>query len=578
MSKITRIGRALLDREAGGDRRVWFRLVTTQVDRHGTIINPAGVRLDDHKNNPVFVWMHDYSRRDDGSPPPPDVVIGRVVEYDQTAENLDICVEFDVDEFADLCLQKVRRGFLNMVSIGCNVLAEGKRKIGTREVPYYAETDLLEASLVIIGSNRGALKLDRAAAAEIVRAVEAPIEEPEPELAIEPAPAPAPEPDRFAQLRDAAVALWGERGIGAAEAARAFATAPPAEAPATHAKPASPASPAPATVQHDVPAAAQASPYLPGVRADSAPPSDRRPERNRDMPVTPKKTDSARWAFRGLLGSALECLETMAYVVDAGLVEDESAGAMRAHMDAEMAALDDWAGAYRATFSAVDGVVRAAPELKDAALKTRFVELYAKIGPLPRSERSLLAQYLGDEAAKDPERLEERLLALTEDSKQLVVVREAAKVTAAEADRIARDKAITDGLDKRLITPAEAKAMRGLNPATGAEDPATAWSRGRVERYVADREKQGGAVASIARMGEVNPVEPQQGKPPVATPGTLIRFGGSGTGGGLGLTEDALAQMAGVSPEKIRGYAETAAGLQSSEAHPAIARAAALKQ
>lgn len=167
-------GTPLLHRAVSGDRRVWFRLVTRDVDRHGTIIEPAGVVLTSHKQNPVFLWMHDSGGSERKATPSPDVVIGHVTDYDQTVDHLDIEVEFDDDGpqgLATKCYRKVKRGLLRMVSIGCNVLAETLTRIGEVDVPTFTQTELLECSLVIIGSNRQALKLDRAAAAEMVSAL-----------------------------------------------------------------------------------------------------------------------------------------------------------------------------------------------------------------------------------------------------------------------------------------------------------------------------------------------------------------------------------------------------------------------
>lgn len=185
-NSLRRIGTPLLNRATPGDRQVWFRLVTRDVDRHGTIIEPAGVDTRAFLANPVFLWMHD-SGGGDRPTPPPDVVIGRVVEIDQTVEHFDICCQFDNDDtrevtvlpdgsesvtikpgLATTCYRKVKAGFLRAVSIGCNALAESRATIDGVEVPVYTAVELLECSLVIIGSNRGALKLDRAAAAAMV--------------------------------------------------------------------------------------------------------------------------------------------------------------------------------------------------------------------------------------------------------------------------------------------------------------------------------------------------------------------------------------------------------------------------
>lgn len=168
---LQRYGQPLLDRAVSSQRRVWFRLVTRDIDRHGTIIEPAGVDMTAFRANPVFLWMHDSGGGE--VTPPPDVVIGRVTNFDQSVDALDIEVEFDDDGdgLAATCFRKVKDGFLRMVSIGCNVLEEETVMIGTHKVPVYTRTELLECSLVIIGSNRGALKLDRSRVAAMLREV-----------------------------------------------------------------------------------------------------------------------------------------------------------------------------------------------------------------------------------------------------------------------------------------------------------------------------------------------------------------------------------------------------------------------
>lgn len=168
---LQRYGQPLLERATSLQRRVWFRLVTRDIDRHGTIIEPAGVDMTAFRANPVFLWMHDSGGGE--VTPPPDVVIGRVTNFDQSVDALDIEVEFDDDGdgLAATCFRKVKDGFLRMVSIGCNVLEEETVQIGTHKVPVYTRTELLECSLVIIGSNRGALKLDRSRVAAMLREI-----------------------------------------------------------------------------------------------------------------------------------------------------------------------------------------------------------------------------------------------------------------------------------------------------------------------------------------------------------------------------------------------------------------------
>ena len=164
--KTLRRDAGLLRRDTAGARRATFRLVTPVIDRHGTIILPEGVKLDSHKRaGSPFLWMHQSG--DGFSAPPPDVLIGKVVEYVQSPQALDITAEFFDDGpggLATKCWDRVQAGLLRSVSIGCAVLRAETRQVDGRAVEVYTETELWEASLVIIGSNPEALRLDRAAA------------------------------------------------------------------------------------------------------------------------------------------------------------------------------------------------------------------------------------------------------------------------------------------------------------------------------------------------------------------------------------------------------------------------------
>ena len=160
---LTYTGAALLD-ETAPDRCVWFRAATRAKDRHGTVIEPGGIDLRYHRQNPVFIWSHAPGRSDVTQEVcSPEVAIGRVVEYRQVREALDVCVEFDTDPFADLCYRKVQRGFLNAVSIGAVLFGKETIELNGVEVPYFPRSELWEISLVLVGSNREALRIDRSA-------------------------------------------------------------------------------------------------------------------------------------------------------------------------------------------------------------------------------------------------------------------------------------------------------------------------------------------------------------------------------------------------------------------------------
>jgi len=149
----------LVLRELTGPRRATFRLVTPEVARDGIVLLPGGVDIRAHQRaGSPFIWCHDTSS--------PDSVIGRVVEYRQSPQALDIVVEFTDDGpqgLATRCWQKVQAGLINSVSVAAAVIASEKRQIGGREVVVATRSELQEASLVIVGADRGAVRLDRAA-------------------------------------------------------------------------------------------------------------------------------------------------------------------------------------------------------------------------------------------------------------------------------------------------------------------------------------------------------------------------------------------------------------------------------
>ena len=133
--------------------------VIAEIARDGMILLPEGVDCAAHKAaGSPFIWCHDQSA--------PDNAIGRVVEYQQSPAALDIVVEFaddGPDGLASKCWAKVQAGLIRSVSIGAAPLATETRQVGGRPVLVVTRSELLEASLVIIGSDRGAVRLDRAA-------------------------------------------------------------------------------------------------------------------------------------------------------------------------------------------------------------------------------------------------------------------------------------------------------------------------------------------------------------------------------------------------------------------------------
>ncbi|HRI51113.1 MAG TPA: hypothetical protein PLW65_13120, partial [Pseudomonadota bacterium] len=132
-------------------RTVWFRLNTGARDRHGTIFEPAGLRLENFIHNPAFVWNH----RDAEGTAEPDDAIGRVLQLKVDDASVLIQVEFARTRKAELCLKQVQDGFLRMVSVRALPL----RKHQEGDVTVYDEWELWSASLCIVGSNPEALAL-----------------------------------------------------------------------------------------------------------------------------------------------------------------------------------------------------------------------------------------------------------------------------------------------------------------------------------------------------------------------------------------------------------------------------------
>lgn len=133
----------------GADNRVTFIASTRSVDRHGTILEPAGCDAVAFMKNPVFLWNH----RRDGEP---DDVIGTVVDVQKTADSVVCVVEFDTGRKAQQCLRRVKRKVLRAVSVGFIPLETSEPDAdGVITVKRW---ELCELSLVAVPSNRDALR------------------------------------------------------------------------------------------------------------------------------------------------------------------------------------------------------------------------------------------------------------------------------------------------------------------------------------------------------------------------------------------------------------------------------------
>src|SRR3990167_3558842 len=124
-------------------------------DRMGDIIRQDGWKLDNFKKNPLMLWSHNAFQ-------PP---IGKWSNVRVDAKALLATASFDADdEFSALIEGKVRRGFLNAVSVGFRPITFEYRpeKEGQggmfRPAADFKEQELLEISIVAIPAHPKALR------------------------------------------------------------------------------------------------------------------------------------------------------------------------------------------------------------------------------------------------------------------------------------------------------------------------------------------------------------------------------------------------------------------------------------
>jgi hypothetical protein len=174
----------------------------------------------------------------------------------------------------------------------------------------------------------------------------------------------------------------------------------------------------------------------------------------------------------------------------------------------------------------VDGTIESGeifnvPASRSVELKTRFTEVATKVGKLPRSLRSIVAAELG---TADGEIVEEKLMGFKTDRSSLIELRRASVESSKRIDRAETEQAIEKALEDRVIAPADAKRMRGLDPATGAVK-GEPWTRARVERFVSER-REVGPIAEVVRPGVERTVQSQvERTTTVAQSAVPIRYG-----------------------------------------------------
>lgn len=132
-----------------------FILSDESVNSYGFRVFTNGIDTSSFEKNPVALAMHERGVMQ---------VVGRWVNIRKEGKQLLADIEFDeADEFALAVKGKVDRGFVKAASIGINIIEISQEKDLLSEGQYrptVTRSLISEASIVDIGSNRNALKLN----------------------------------------------------------------------------------------------------------------------------------------------------------------------------------------------------------------------------------------------------------------------------------------------------------------------------------------------------------------------------------------------------------------------------------
>lgn len=148
--------RAITD-ENKKNREAEFVISTEATDTYGTVFKADGWDLTRYNNNPIVAYGH---RTWDGNP---DMIIG-TSQVRLEGNQLIGKVRFEsaeINPMAEKIWQKVQAGTLRMASIGANPLEYRWGKFDEGENPdvlYFIRQELLEWSIVPVGSNPEALQ------------------------------------------------------------------------------------------------------------------------------------------------------------------------------------------------------------------------------------------------------------------------------------------------------------------------------------------------------------------------------------------------------------------------------------
>lgn len=148
------------------NRQVEFVISSETPDSYGTVFRVNGWQLDNYNQNPIVCYAH-RSTSDN-----PDMIIGTSEIRIENNQLIGVVTfeSADINPLAEKVFQKVQSGTLRMASIGCNIIRghRGDEKLNEDpELIYFDEMELMEWSIVPVGSNPDAVKREREQLLEI---------------------------------------------------------------------------------------------------------------------------------------------------------------------------------------------------------------------------------------------------------------------------------------------------------------------------------------------------------------------------------------------------------------------------
>lgn len=156
----------VIDRDFGPDiektRTVRFVISTSAKDRHNTVLNMKGWKLENFNRNPIVGYQHNVYGDNMCTPPNPDDVLGPArawIENDRLMGEVTF-EPGDINPQAEKVFRKVLNGTLRATSVGFLEVGQGKfvkekdadgKVVG--ETYHFEGQELLEFSIVNIPSN-----------------------------------------------------------------------------------------------------------------------------------------------------------------------------------------------------------------------------------------------------------------------------------------------------------------------------------------------------------------------------------------------------------------------------------------